>query len=227
MKYIGPKLKIQRRLGNLFSLAKQKNNIKNISPGEHGKIFDLENPRSSIKTSYNERFLQKQKLKYFYGISEKQLFSYYNSSKNKFISREESFIQGLELRLDNIIFQLGFAPTIASARQYILHGHFLVNNYKINIPSFSCSKGDIITLKPNSKIKILVEKNLKIIKLKNENIIQNLKDSESFNKDPLTIIPSYLNLIENSLTGKIISKPSLKDLKIEVDFLKIIEYYSK
>ncbi len=227
VKYIGPKLKIQRRLGKIFSLAKQKSRSKILSPGEHGKKLDVLYNNSFLETSYQERFIQKQKLKFFYGITEKKLFSYYNYSKRKGILREEAFIEVLELRLDNIVFQLGFAPTIAAARQYISHGHIFVNNFKVDIPSFSCSKGDEISVGNNTQIRLLVQNNLNFLKFKTNNILEKFKDYNFFKKLPLTIIPKYLALNETLLIGTIVAKPLEKDLKLGVNFLKIIEYYSK
>ena len=227
VKYTGPKLKIHRRLGSIFSLGKHAKKFPKITPGEHEKKTSILSRRSSLSTSYKERLIEKQKLRYVYGITEKKLFSYYTFSKNKKLSTELQFIRLLESRLDNTIFRLGFAPTIASARQYISHGHILVNNSSVNIPSFLCSKQDTISFKQNSKIKVLAQKNLSLLKEKNSRILNRFKHYNYFKENPLTLTPKYLFLNEESLQGKVIGKASAKDLKANINFLKVIEYYSK
>jgi small subunit ribosomal protein S4 len=227
VKYIGPKIKIQRRLGSIASFPKQSKIFKKITPGEHGKRTGMFSRRSSLSTSYKERFIEKQKLKFAYGITEKKLLSYYSFSKNKKSSAESFLAQLLESRLDNIVFRLGFALTTASARQYISHGHINVNNNIINVPGFLCSKEDTISVKNNSSIKTLIEKNISLIKEKNKRILEKFKHYNYFKKNPLTITPKYLLLNQETLSGKIIAKASIKDLKTNINFLKIIEYYSK
>jgi len=227
VKYIGPKIKIQRRLGNIVSFPKQSKKFKKITPGEHGRRIGTLSRRSSISTSYKERLIEKQKLKFAYGITEKKLLAYYNFSKNKQSSAESVLAQVLESRLDNIVFRLGFASTIASARQYISHGHIYVNNKIVNIPGFLCSKEDIISIKNNSQIKLLIEKNILFIKEKNKRISEKFKHYNYFKENPLTITPKYLLLDQEALIGKVVGKASLKDLKTSINFLKIIEYYSR
>ncbi len=227
VKYTGPKVRIHRRLGNIFSLAKHEKKFRKITPGEHGKKTNILSRRSSLSTSYKERFLEKQKLRNIYGITEKKLFSYYTFSKNKKISRESTLIQLLELRLDNIVFRLGFAPTIASARQYICHGHIFVNNSLINVPGFLCSKQDIISVKNKSKVRILIENNISLIKDRNTKILNRFKHFNYFKENPLTIAPKHLFLDEEKLQGNVVGKISIKDLKNSINFLKVIEYYSR
>lgn len=227
VKYLGPKIKIHRTLGNLFSLAKQSKKFRRITPGEHGKKTNFLSRRSSISNSYKERLIEKQKLRYTYGITEKKLFSYFSCLKNKKSSVELALIELLESRLDNIVFRLGFAPTIASARQYVSHGHIFVNNKAVNIPSFLCSKQDKISFKNNSKIKPLAQKNISLLKERNARILEKFKHYNYFKENPLEITPKFLYLNEKSLEGKILSKASAKDLKVSINFLKIIEYYSK
>ena len=214
VKYIGPKLKIKRRLGNLFGLFNKKSS-RLLSPGEHGKKNYRFLKRSFLSSNYKKKFIEKQKIRYSYGITEKQLYYYYKNSKKKKGSTEFSLLQTLESRLDCLIFRFGFAYTMAAARQYVNHGHILVNDKIINIPSFLCLKNDIISIKYNSKIKILIENNLKN------------KENKFFKINSMEILPVYLYLDEKNLCGKILKNISPKNIKLDINPLKIIEYYSR
>nr|YP_009519284.1 ribosomal protein S4 [Codium arabicum]AYC65222.1 ribosomal protein S4 [Codium arabicum] len=191
-RYRGPKLKIIRRLGPLPALT-TKSSKKINPPGQHGK-------QTNKPSSYAIRLLEKQKLKYNYGITEKKLYSYIKQARRTRQSTTLVLLQLLEMRLDNILYRAGVTPTINAARQIINHAHIFVNHKKMSIPSYQCQIHDIITYK-------LKNTYYKFIKTPN--------------------IPSFLKVdeIQNCLIIK--QKISRSQLLLEVDELLIIEYYSK
>nr|QHD45118.1 30S ribosomal protein S4 [Codium fragile] len=191
-RYRGPKLKIVRRLGELPGLTQKISNKKN-PPGQHGKQTKKPSP-------YAIRLLEKQKLKYNYGITEKKLYSYLKKARRNKNSTTQVLLQLLEMRLDNILYRAGITPTISAARQLINHDHILVNNQKMSIASYHCEVNDIITYnKKNQKYK--------------------------FKKS--TLIPSFLQIDElrNCLIVKNVISRS--QILLKIDELLIIEFYSK
>merc|ERR1711933_520255 len=115
-------------------------------------------------TEYGIRLNEKQKLKFNYGVTEKQLFSYVKEARRRQGVTSLILLQLLEMRLDTVCFNLGFAPTIAGARQLINHGHILVNEKSVNIPSFQCQINDIIKLNSKKSSQVLTQKKSKKIK---------------------------------------------------------------
>merc|ERR1712070_1364731 len=161
-----------RRLGDLPGLTSKKGNS-NTRPGQHGA-------NQKKLTQYAIRLEEKQKLRYNYGLSEKQLMNYIRQAKKIKGATGNILLQLLEMRLDNVIFRLGMAPTIAAARQIVGHKHITVNNSCVSIASYQCQPGDIISVKDSSISKQLVNKNLEMPAL--SNIPQNLE----FNKKDLS-----------------------------------------
>ena len=133
-RYRGPKLRITRRLGTLPGLT-QKKSKKKDRPGQHGKSND---GNAKKTTEYGLRLEEKQKLKFNYGLTESQLYQYIKEARRRQGITGLILLQLLEMRLDTICFNLGFAPTIANARQLVNHGHITVNGKSVNIPSFQC-----------------------------------------------------------------------------------------
>lgn len=198
-RYRGPRLRIVRRLGELPGLTRKITN-RNSLPGQHGT--------SQRKPSqYGIRLQEKQKLRYNYGINERQLIRYVRKARKMKGSTGEVLIQLLEMRFDNIVFRLGFAPTIAAARQAITHGHFLVNDKKINIPSYQCQ--------PNDKIGIVARKS-------SQELIKNfLQTSISIPSSP------HLTVDKENLIGIINSTVNRQFVGIELNELLVVEYYSR
>ncbi|BDE17656.1 ribosomal protein S4 (chloroplast) [Galdieria partita] len=198
-KYTGPKLKIIRKLGNLPGLSRKKINKKNL-PGEQGK---------KIKkfSEFAIRLQEKQKLRYNYGLSEKKLLNYIKEAKKIRGSTGISLLQLLEMRLDNILFRAGMGPTIVSTRQIVNHRHVLVNNRIVNIPSFKCKPGDIISIKNNDKSKNLIKNNLLSPGLLN--------------------IPPHLSVNKDNLVIKVNSIIDRTWVALEINELLVVEYYSK
>lgn len=203
-RYLGPKLKIVRRLGELPGLTQKISNRKK-TPGQHGTEITVKSD-ANASSNYGRRLMEKQKLRYNYGISENKLLSYVNKAKKKRGSTGILLLQMLELRLDNIVYKLGFSPTIQSSRQMVNHGHILVNNKKVNIPSFQCTVGDKITINPNSKF---YEK-LELLPQKNSQYLE--------------LISSKNN---NQYLGTVKQIPSREDIDLVINELFVIEYYSR
>ena len=165
-RYRGPKLRIIRKLGDLPGFT-SKTTERLFPPGQHGPG---KAGRKSSLSEYGIRLQEKQKLRYNYGISEKQLLSYVKEARRLPGATGSILLQILEMRLDNIVYRLGFAPTISAARQIVSHGHITVNGKKVNsqklkLPSGKILKGKERKLFETKKIKLDVLKSEKIIGL--------------------------------------------------------------
>ena len=154
-RYRGPRLRIVRRLGILPGLT-TKNSKKIASPGQQGSTYIKKLSQFAI------RLREKQKLRFHYCITERQLLNYIRKSKKKKGSTGKLLLTSLEMRLDNVVYRLGFAPTIIAAKQLVNHGHILLNDKVVNIPSFSCKLKDSVKVKSSSVSQALVKKNLSL-----------------------------------------------------------------
>ena len=198
-RYRGPRLKIHRKLGPLPGLTR-KISKKLAAPGEHGQ-------KSKKPSEYALRLEEKQKIRFNYGISEKQLLRYIKMAKKAQGPTGSVLLQILEMRLDNTIFRLGIAPTIPAARQLVNHGHINVNEKKLNICSYQCKPGDIIEVNGKKTSQALVEKYL------------------SF--PGLTNIPDHLEFNQDKLAGKINSIIEREWVALQINEMLIVEYYSR
>ena len=203
-RYRGPKLRIVRRLGTLPGLT-QKDVSRKYPPGQHGPKKSLKPKQKFIEETYLERLVEKQRLRFNYGITERQLLKYIREARRRKGSTGEVLLQLLETRLDNIVFRLGFAPTIAAARQLVSHGHILVNQKKVNIPSYFCKLKDVITVCETSK---------ELIK-------------KSLNRSNVLPLPSFLDLNSEKLTGIVINSVDRSMVGVDINELKVVEYYSR
>jgi small subunit ribosomal protein S4 len=171
-RYIGPKLRIIRRLGKLRGFTRKKPfrrvfrgrgplKGKVIPPGQHGlvRLFKTR-PYDSNESDYLIRLKVKQRLRFNYGLTERQLVNYVRKAKKIKEATGQVLLQLLEMRLDNIVFRLNMAPTIVAARQLISHGHIRVNNKKVNIASYMCKPKDVISVSNKQRSLKLVNKNL-------------------------------------------------------------------
>ena len=190
-RYRSPKLKIIRRLGNLPGLTSKNTTLKKSDSETNKK-----------KKEYTIRLEEKQKLKFNYGLTEKQLFGYIQEARRRSGVTGLNLLQLLEMRLDSICFALGFASTIGSARQIINHGHVMVNNSINDIPSFQCKINDTISL--SSKIKSKVVEN---------NILHE--------------IPNHLNFDKSVFEGQVTDYCQREDILLNLNELLVIEYYSR
>jgi small subunit ribosomal protein S4 len=204
-RYLGPRLRVVRRFGNLPGLT-AKVPKKKAPPGQHGPNQKKQQKSSSI-SDYKIRLFEKQKLRYNYGLSERQLQRYVREARQKKGSTGFFLMQLLEMRVDTIVFRLGLAPTIPAARQFVSHGHLLINNKKITIPSFQCRPGDSITIKNKKGSKTIVEKSL--------------------TNPRFSSLPAHLEFNSKSLQAEVKDLVSKKDLSFKVNELLIVEYYSR
>lgn len=201
-RYRGPKLKISRRLGLLPGLTTKKSNKLN-RPGKEGQVVGA----ARKLTEYGVRLEEKQKLKFNYGLTENQLYRYVKEARRRKGVTGLILLQLLEMRLDTLCFTLGFAKSIAQARQLVNHGHITVNNKVISIPSFQCKLNDVISFKDKIVSKNLIENNLK-----------NNQGSE---------IPSHLRFDNSKLKATVLDYCDRKDISLQLDELLVIEYYSR
>ena len=198
-RYRGPRLRICRRLGDLPGLTR-KVSKKQAPPGEHGEKYRK-------PSEYAVRLEVKQKLRFNYGVNEKQLVNYVKVAKKLQGSTGQVLLQLLEMRLDNTIFRLGMAPTIPAARQLVNHGHIYVNSRRVSVGSYQCKPGDIITVNDQTNSKSLIEKYLSFPGLAN--------------------IPSHLELDSSQLIGKVNGIVEREWVALQLNELLIVEYYSR
>ena len=198
-RYRGAVLRIVRRLGELPGLTRKA--IKRSSrPGQHGA-------QSRKPSEYAIRLEEKQKIRFNYGLTERQLLRYVRDARRIKGSTGEALLQLLEMRLDNIVFRLGMAPTIPAARQLVNHNHINVNSKPVSIASYQCRTGDVISVKNNPKSKKLVENYLSFPGLAN--------------------IPSHLELDKATFSGKVNGIIERNWVALQLNELLIVEYYSR
>jgi small subunit ribosomal protein S4 len=226
-RYTGPRIRIIRRLGLLPGLTRKNTKNRTKTPGQHGKLIFTKTKRSSLADDYRERLFEKQKLRFNYGVTEKQLVSYYKEAKKRKGSTGTLLLELLEARLDCVIYRLGLAPTIPAARQIVNHSHILVNNKLINIPSFICQKDDTITVKEKVQSKRLVSNNFKIQEEKRTLIQRRMKRVNLTKLRFNSLLPKHLEIDRETMTGKFVFPVKRKDVLVRINELKVIEYYSK
>lgn len=198
-RYTGAKLRITRRLGDLPGLTSKKTKLTQ-RPGQHGAT-------QKKLTQYAIRLEEKQKLRFNYGLSERQLMNYIRQAKKIKGATGSILLQLLEMRLDNVIFRLGMAPTIAAARQVVGHKHITVNKSCVSIPSYQCQPGDIVSVKDSAISKKLVTQNLET--------------------PALTNIPQNLDFDKGALTAKVLGIIDREWIALKLNELFVIEYYSR
>lgn len=227
-RYTGPRVKIIRRLGLLPGLTRKTTKNRTKTPGQHGKLVLAKSKRSSLSDDYKERLLEKQKLRFNYGVTEKQLVSYYKEAKRRKNATGTTLLELLEGRLDCILYRLGFAPTIPAARQIVNHSHIFVNNKLVNIPSFQCQANDIITIKDRETSKKLILGNFDIQQQKRKLIQRRMKRVNLTKSRFHSLLPKHLEINnDEALIGKVISPVKRKDVLVKINELKVVEYYSR
>lgn len=203
-RYRGPKLRIIRRLGELPGLT-QKNCTRDFPPGQHGPKKKGSGNQKSKESQYAVRLKEKQKLRFNYGISERQLMSYVREARRRKGSTGEILLQLLEMRLDNIVFRLGFAPTIPAARQLISHGHIVINSQRVTIPSYICKINDSISIASNSE---------KFVK----NSLQGFTSS---------LDAPHLEKNQEKLSARVVDTVSRDRIGLQINELLVVEFYSR
>jgi len=202
-RYRGPKLKITRRLGTLPGLTTKKSNKIN-RPGKDGN-GNVDSSKNS--TEYGIRLEEKQKLKFNYGLTESQLFRYVKEARRRQGVTGLILLQLLEMRLDTLCFTLGFAKSIAQARQLVNHGHICVNKKVVSIPSFQCRLNDIIGIKETTSSKTLVKINIE--------------------NNQVNDLPVHLKFDKLKLEATVLDYCDRNDVSLQIDELFVIEHYSR
>lgn len=200
-RYTGPRQKVSRRHNaQLFGPSKYFER-KNYPPGMHG-------PKSRRKMSeYGAALSEKQKLRYMYGLYERQFRHVFSKALRKRGVTGETLLQLLETRLDNVAFRLGFATTRAFARQMVVHGHIRVNGRKVSSPSYTVKPGDVVDVRDSAKTKVVVQKNL--------------------DANQMLAVPEWLVLNKETLKGEIKRVPTREEIAPIVNERLIVELYSR
>ena len=205
-----PKCKVCRRLGfSVCSKGQRASTSKcalvkrNYVPGMHGP---KQGPASRARmTDYGKQLKEKQKAKYFYRIMEKQFYNYFVKAAKSQSSTSFVLARSLEIRFDNVVYRLGMTTSRDQARQFVSHGHLLVNNKKVDIPSYELKEGDVITVKDKSK---------KFI-------------GDVVRECNVTDTPDWLMFEPKEIKGQVYRLPEEKDWENGIDMTLIVEFYSK
>lgn len=198
-RYTGPAYKKSRRVG-ISTLENGKDLAKRpYGPGQHG------NARKGKLSNYGVQLVEKQKLRFIYGISEKQLKKAFERASKLQGIHGENILKLLESRLDNIVYRMGIASTRRAARQFVNHGHVNVNGKKVDIPSYIVKPGDVISVRENSKEHKAMKETL-------ENINRNVE---------------YVSFDKNKLEGTYLRYPERSELSQEVNESQVVEFYNK
>lgn len=203
-RYTGPRVKILRRFGgiDLPGLTRKMKwvQMRPFPPGQHGRTQRLK------KSDYRLRLEEKQKLRFYYGLRERQLVRYMKRAVKAKGNTGEMLLQYLEQRLDNVVFRLGMAPTIPAARQLVNHGHVMVNGHKVDVASYAVSPGDTIGVRDRDKSRKLVQFSLEA---------------------PTLSLPAHLELNANALEGRMLDTPARASLPYELNEQFVVEFYSQ
>ena len=199
MRYTGPSYKKSRRVG-ISTLETGKELVKRpYGPGQHG------NARKSKLSNYGIQLVEKQKIRFTYGISEKQLKKAFEKAGKLKGIHGENMLKLLESRLDNIVYRMGIASTRRAARQFVNHGHVAVNGKKVDIPSYQVKPGDVVSVRENSKEHKGMKQALEAI---NRNV-------------------EYVSFDKNKLEGTYIRYPERSELSNEINESLVVEFYNK
>ncbi len=201
-RYTGPTAKISRRFGvELFGASKAFAR-RPFPPGQHGARAGRKK-----KSDYGVMLAEKQKLRFMYGVLEGQFRKYYEEAARRSGVTGDILLQLLELRLDNIIYRLNFASTRAAARQMVSHGHVCVNGHKVNIASYSCKPGDVITVAAKARSQALANRFMELA--------------------ANATTPDWLEVDAAKLSAKVARIPSVEEIAPIVNVQMIVEFYSR
>jgi small subunit ribosomal protein S4 len=199
-RYTGPTTKIARKFREPIFGPDKSFERKNYPPGQHGA-----SKKRAKQSEYAVQLMEKQKVKYMYGILERQFAKIFDRASRKSGITGEILLQLIELRLDNVVFRLGLAPSRSAARQLVGHRHITVNGNVVNIASYTCKAGDVIGVRERSKsLEVIVE-----------NTTGNMSKH------------GWLDWNKESLSGKILNAPSRDQIPEAIKEQLIVELYSK
>jgi small subunit ribosomal protein S4 len=200
-RYTGPRIRISRRFGiPIFGPSKYLER-RNYGPGVHG-------PKARRKSSdYALGLNEKQKLRYYYGLMERQFRNVYERALKRRGVTGETMLQILETRLDGVVYNLGFANTRAAARQMVSHGHIKVNGRKVNVPSFCLKVNDVVEVRDHSVSRQLATKNLEL--------------------STSRLVPGWMTLSKEAFKGTVVRVPSRDDIHPIANEQAVVEFYSR
>lgn len=198
-RYTGPSYKKARRTG--FSLLENGKELarKPYGPGIHGQ------DRKRRPSTYSTQLKEKQKVRFMYGLNERQFVKTYKEAGKMAGIHGENLLKLLESRLDNLVYRMGFASTRRAARQLVNHGHITVNGKKVDIPSYRCKPGDVITLKEQSK--------------------DHKAAKEALDKVHKRV--EFITFDDSKMTGTFVRLPERSELNPEINESLIVEYYNR
>lgn len=208
-RYTGPVCKICRREGLKLFLKGDRcftpkcaveANRKPYPPGQHTQ-------RRRKVSEYGVQLREKNKARFVYGVLERQFRRHFAEAERRPGSTGENLLRILEMRLDNVVFRLGFAESRAQARQLVTHGHITVNGRKVNIPSYATKAGEVIGVRPRSRQMEYFKTLAELLKHRR--------------------VPEWLSLDMENMSGRIISAPSRSDIDANLQEQLIVEYYSR
>ncbi len=198
-RYTGPRLKVMRALGTeLPGLSRKPLGERNYPPGQHGQ-------RTKRKSGFGLQLIEKQKLRFNYGLTEKVIQRLFREAKRDRGPTGDKLLELLERRLDNFVFRAGFAPTAIAARQLVRHKHVLLNGRTVNIPSIRIKPGDRIQLAARSR-------NIPIV-------LESLAE-------PALTRPEWLTIDEPAFAATVTRTPSPDEVPFPVDVQQVVEYYA-
>ncbi|MDR1497397.1 MAG: 30S ribosomal protein S4 [Puniceicoccales bacterium] len=201
-RYTGPTSRINRRFGqNIFPPCKAEERAP-YPPGVHGPT------RRRKVSEYGVGLSEKQKLRFMYGLNEKQFRLTFARAKRQGGVTGENFLRLLHLRLDNVVYLLGFVRTRRAARQFVAHGHIAVNGHKVNIPSYTCAANDVIEVRSKASSRQLA--------------------SRGVEENQQRVVPAWLTAITNdTFKGTVNRLPVSEELPVDVNVQLIVEFYSR
>ncbi len=198
-RYTGPSWKKSRRYGISLSGTGKELEKRPYAPGQHGP-----NQRKKL-SEFGLQMQEKQKLRFMYGLNERQFRRTFDDAGKMKGVHGENFMVLLESRLDNLVYRLGLARTRRQARQLVNHGHIVVNNHRVDIPSYRVSLGDVIGVREKSR---------------NLDIVKEAIEVNSF-------VPDYVTFMEDKLEGTYNRYPERSELPAEITEALIVEFYSR
>ena len=200
-RYTGPRTRISRRFGVPIYGASKYLERRNYGPGVHG-------PKSRRKHSdYAVGLIEKQKLRYYYGLLERQFRAVYNRALKRRGVTGETLLQLLETRLDNVVYHLGFASTRPAARQMVSHGHVRVNGRKVSIPSCALKVNDVVEVRDSSVSRQMATRHLEV--------------------STSRAVPDWLSLNKDAFKGTVMRLPTRDEIQPIANEQAVVEFYSR
>ncbi|NJN15985.1 MAG: 30S ribosomal protein S4 [Oscillochloris sp.] len=204
-RFYGPVGKVSRRLGiGITEKGQRILNKRSYPPGQHGP-----SARRRQISDYGLQLMEKQKVKFLYGVLERQFRRMFEQAARRSGVTGEYLLSLLERRLDNVVYRLGIATTRAQARQLVTHGHVMVDGRKTNIPSYTLKVGQVISIRPESR---------------RRSYFKNLADDGTLNKYRA---PEWLRLNANEMSGTVVALPRREDAEAGINEQLIVEFYSR